>query len=266
MLPWTPNPSPTMDPTFPGRQLALHLEAADASNAAACATEHIEAGGGVVAFAGPDSPLTHAVGVGMNGPVTESDLDRIETFFFDRGAASNIDLCPLADPSLPERLGRRGYRITEFNNVLYLALGPSLAPSSDVRVALPHERDLWSRTMVAGFFERDNLSDDELRIGEAIFDMPGAIPCIAEVGGAAAAAATARAHEGVVSLFGDSTLPRFRGRGLHQRLIQSRLARAAGSGCTLAFAATLPGSISQRNYFRAGFLVAYTKMNMSRAN
>ena len=253
-----------MELIFPGSELARRLEAADASNAAACATESIEAGGGTVAFAGANSPLTHAVGIGMKGPVTGPDLDRIETFFHDRGAPSNIDLCPLADPTLFEGLGRRGYRITEFNNVLYLPLGNSLAPPTNIRTALPRERDVWSRTMVAGFFERDDLSDDEPRIGEALFDMPGAIACIAEVDGAPAAAAAARIDEGVMSLFGDSTLPRFRGRGLHKRFIEFRLACAGSSGCALAYAATLPGSISQRNYWRAGFRIAYTKINMSR--
>ena len=30
----------------------------------------------------------------------------------------NIDLCPLADPSLADVLGERGYRCVEFGNVM----------------------------------------------------------------------------------------------------------------------------------------------------
>ena len=45
-------------------------------------------------------------------------------------------------------------------------------------------------------------------------------------------------------------------------LIHARLSAAAAKGCLMATASTLPGSLSQRNYERAGFRVAYTKAVM----
>ena len=48
-------------------------------------------------------------------------------------------------------------------------------------------------------------------------------------------------HGCLTTLFADSTMPGFRGAG------------------DLATASTLPGSVSQRNYERNGFRVAYTK-------
>ncbi len=65
-------------------------------------------------------------------------------------------------------------------------------------------------------------------------------------------------------LFADSTLEKYRGRGLHLALIRARLQHAAELGCDLATASTAPGSTSQRNYERAGFRVIYTKLNMQR--
>ena len=38
--------------------------------------------------------------------------------------------------------------------------------------------------------------------------------------------------------------------------------KAIAQGCDMATASTLPGSVSQRNYERAGFEVVYTKVTL----
>ena len=68
------------------------------------------------------SPFNQASGVGMNGQVTEAELDQLESFYRGRGSALRIMLCPLADPSLVQLLGCRGYRLTEMENVLVRAI------------------------------------------------------------------------------------------------------------------------------------------------
>ena len=67
-----------------------------------------------------------------------------------------------------------------------------------------------------------------------------------------------------LELFADSTLLGFRGAGLQDALIRERLRAAVGEGWDLATAATLAGSVSQRNYERHGFRVAYTKATLVR--
>src|ERR1019366_185082 len=97
--------------------------AAEAANAKGCTawppgSAGLEVGGGCAIFAGVGSPPSQAVGIGLNGPVSAADLDRLADFFHSRGAPVSIDLCPLADPGLLPALGMRGYRPTEFGNVL----------------------------------------------------------------------------------------------------------------------------------------------------
>ncbi len=247
-----------------GYRLAQWLELTEARNVANWAVEHLEVGGGIASFAGPTSPISHAIGVGMKGPVTESDIETLEEFYKTRGAPSNLDLCPLADPTLMEVLGRRGYRITEFNNALVRPIsGPMNAPPS-VRVASAEEADIWTRTMLEGFFERGELTAEEIGIGRPIFTMPGAVAVLGEMDGQPVSAAAGCLRDSLFYLFGDSTLPAFRGKGLHAQSIQARLAWGAEQGATFAAACTIPGSGSQRNYEKAGFSVAYTKMNMCR--
>lgn len=251
--------------------LARRLEAAEAANARGCSSAPegvtaatLEAAGGCAIFVGAESPLSHAVGIGLNGPVATEDLDAIESFFRSRCGKVTIDLCPLADPGLVAVLGERGYRATEFNNVLVKRLARSeMAFTPRVRRAVAGEGDLWAYTVGHGFFEQPHLTTEEMDVGRAIFGMPGALCYLAvtESGEPAGGGATA-VRDGLATLFADSTLSRFRRQGFHRELIDARLNEALAQGCDLATASTLPGSTSQRNYERVGFEVVYTKVTM----
>jgi GNAT superfamily N-acetyltransferase len=249
--------------------LARRIEAAEAANGRGCTAGHpesavLDVAGGCAIFVGADSPLTQAVGMGLNGPVSEAEIAAIEAFFRSRGAKVAIELCPLADPGLLEALAERAYRSTEFNNVLVKRLAAAeIVLTPHVRRAVADEADLWSHTVGAGFFEQPELTTGEMDVGRAIFAAPGAMCylAVAETGEAAGGAASA-IHSGLTTLFADSTIPRFRRQGLHRELISARLNEAIARGCDMATASTLPGSASQRNYERLGFEVVYTKVTL----
>lgn len=256
---------------FADAPLARRIEAAEAFIGRGCTEGQpgaaiLEAGGGVALFQGPESPLTHAVGMGLNGSVGDAELDAVEAFFHSRGARVTIDLSPLADPGLLESLAARGYRPAEFNNVLVKPLaGVEITLTARVRRAVEGERELWSHTVGQGFFEEAELTDEEMDVGRAIFSMPGALCFLASSdGGETAGGGALAVSGGLASLFADSTIARFRRRGLHRELISARLNEALALGCDLAAASTLPGSASQRNFERNGFRVVYTKVTLTR--
>ncbi|HTQ56434.1 MAG TPA: hypothetical protein VMI94_18320 [Bryobacteraceae bacterium] len=259
--------------TFAGLQLARRLEAAEAANDVACAEAHqrlnpalgaavLPVAGGFAIFVGVQSPLTHALGLGMCRPVRAEEIARMEQFYRERAVSAAIDLCPLADASLVELLTRRGYRVVEFNNVLVRPL-PGLASAAGdptIRLAMDAGEWLWARTVGRGFLEKDVLTDDEMQVGRSIWHMPGVRGYLASRGDSAEAAAAMTIRDGLAVLFADSTTLGHRGTGLQSTLILQRLRDAVGAGCDLAIATTAPGSVSQRNYERAGFQVAYTKV------
>jgi GNAT superfamily N-acetyltransferase len=259
-----------------GIALARRLEEADARNGVACAEAHLrlnpdvgaavlEVAGGFAIFVGVESPLTHAAGLGMRGEVRADEIDRVEEFYRTRGAAVNVELCPLADASLVELLADRGYGVTEFNNVLVRPLaGTELAPAETVRLACAGEGHLWALTVGCGFLEKDDLTPEEIGVGSAIWHMQGSRCYLAFSGARAAAAAAMTINGGLATLFADGTLTAFRGAGLQGALIRERLRAAVAEGCDVATASTLPGSVSQRNYERHGFRVAYTKAILAR--
>jgi GNAT superfamily N-acetyltransferase len=254
--------------------LARRVEGAQAQGRADAARAHsrccpgagiaVEAVGGGFAIINPCGPPTtraHAFGLGMNGPVTEADLGRLADFY--RGLVAHVNLCPLAHPSLLELLGRRGYRVVEWNNVLVRALGGEeaagpLPAGLEARPAAAAEAELWARVVAQGYSGQEEVGA-ALGAGVALFDLLAVRCFLGLVGGEPAGGGAVAWHQGVATLLGTSTLPRFRGRGLQAALLQARLALAARQGCDLATTNTDPGSTSQRNVERQGFRVAYTR-------
>jgi GNAT superfamily N-acetyltransferase len=259
--------------------LARRLEAAEAANGLATAEGLTRArpdfaaasapiAGGRAVFAGRNSPLTHALGIGMNGAVSEAEFDQLEEFFRSRQANVAIDLCPMAHPSVAHYIETRSYGIVEFNNVMARCLTSeeAFAPGAGdlyVTRAGAAEASLWIDVVAKGFLECPEPPADFL-------DMFAGTPLVAECFLAfqeamPVGAAGMFVDNGVAALFGDATLAHARGRGCQTALIQARIEAAARAGCDLAMASVLPGSGSHRNYERAGFQLVYMRVNVSRS-
>ncbi|MGB8886332.1 MAG: GNAT family N-acetyltransferase [Candidatus Korobacteraceae bacterium] len=223
--------------------------------------------GGVAFFGGQDYPANQMVGMGLYGEVTAQDMDRVEHFFRSRGVPSTIVVSPLSDMSLPALLGERGYRVAEFNSVLIRRISaeePFTAPAGIViERATRRNVSSWTHTLAKGFSQ-------EVTVGEDVFGgfatLPGALAFLARIDGEAAGGCAGRiiSEARIAALFGASTLPEFRGRGVQSALIARRLHEASKAGCEYAVVSTNPGSGSQRNMERRGFRVAYTKVVMMR--
>lgn len=249
--------------------LARRLEAAEAANGFAMAAGSPAAQaepilGGCALFAGAGSPMTHALGIGMD-PAGDAAFDQLERFFHSRGSASLIDLCPLAHPSVIEQVTRRGYQVIEFNNLMLRraeAVHPALPAGVAITRATPPRHSEWGRLILRGFAEGAEPTPAMLAMMDAM--APAAFELFAEIDGLPAAGAAMSVHNGVALLFGDATLPAARGRGLQQALIRHRLNLAAEAGCDWVMATVLPGSGSHRNYERAGFGLAYMRVNLRR--
>ncbi|KAA0250919.1 N-acetyltransferase [Acidobacteria bacterium ACD] len=229
----------------------------------------VAVGSGLAVFAGPGGPLSRAVGLGLRGPVTAGELDRVEGFYRRLGGPSQVDVCPLADRSLLSLLGERGYRVSELNTVLVRALDPlegfaPLPPGLDVAPAGPEEAETWAAAVAAGFAGDEEVTGELFDVALALFHVGAATAFLARVGGEVAGGGVLTIREGLAALFATSTLPAFRNRGVQTALLGARLATAAARGADLAVCYTLPGSGSQRNVERLGFGVVYTKLVLSR--
>lgn len=224
--------------------------------------------GGTVVYVGNESPLSRAVGFGMSGEVTDIDFDALEDFYCSRNASVQIDLCPLAHPSLMRLLGERGYQFTEFINLWYLPLInyelPQAVSRVDVHIVNHEEGQIWAETLTRGFNTLDEHSALETDFSVPFLSMPNTYCFLARIDSQAAGAGMMAIYEGVAVLFGTSTVPSLRNRGAQSTLLRERLNFALELKCELAMVGTSPGSNSQRNVERFGFRLAYTKAQMIR--
>ncbi len=218
--------------------------------------------GGCAAFLAPHITPSRAAGLGMNGPVSAEDVEALIRFYRDRDTEARILVSPYADPSLFEQLGERGFRLVDFDTVLVRRVDPADrfpdAPAGvAVRQAAIADAAAWVSTSLEGFAPPGQAPDlDHAPVFEASFHDPSLAFFLATASGLLAGTAGFHVHGTAAFFFADSTLPAFRGRGVQAALIAARLARARDAGCDLAFAATAPGSVSQRSYERAGFAPA----------
>src|SRR5208283_5222638 len=78
--------------------MAREIELAEGEAAVACARMRkalqaeadsaVESiAGGYAVYCGANSPVTQAVGLGLNGPVSTEEFDRLEEFYFSRNEA-----------------------------------------------------------------------------------------------------------------------------------------------------------------------------------
>jgi hypothetical protein len=260
---------------FSDRDLAQRLERAEADGGAQfvdarrrvfpnSGAEWIGVAGAKAMFDGPTSPVTQTFGLGLFAEATDEDLQRLESFFVERGAPVAHEVSPLAGVQLADRLCARGYRAVEFTSVMYrsVPVDTGVAPATAVRTrqATPTEASLFSEVSARGW-ESDHPEVREFLLdnGRVLSACEGYIPFFGEVDREAIATAVLRCHGGVALLAGASTVPEARRMGAQQALLHARLALAASKGCDLAMICAEPGSASQRNAERNGFRIAYTR-------
>ena len=225
--------------------------------------------GAYVIFAGASSPISRAIGLGMNGPVSAADVLQVEEFYRSRQTNVQIDLCPLADATLKARLNERGYQLGDFMNVWFRLLADyeargAPAAGVSVRETVPTDADAWIRAVSGGFVEREDLTDADMEVAANFFNDTETRCFLSVVDGRPAGGGALYIYERIAALFSGSTLPNARGRGAQTALLHARLQAAREAGCELAVIKTVPGNASQRNVQRADFQLAYTKVVMLR--
>jgi GNAT superfamily N-acetyltransferase len=224
--------------------------------------------GGFAVYCGANSPVTQAVALGLNGPVTKEEFDRLEEFYFGRKEPVRVETCPMADASLFELYGERGYRVTEFSNVMARPIDGEREgkpnPEVEIRKAERNEIDLWTLTVSQSFAEHFPVTQELLSVMK-MFALGRNMECyLARIKGRVVGGATLSLRGKTAGFFGAGTLVEYRNRGVQTALLHERMRRAAEAGCDLAVSLALPGSHSQRNITRMGFRTLYTRVKFER--
>jgi GNAT superfamily N-acetyltransferase len=226
----------------------------------------LEINGGAACFSGFDSFLSQVVGWGFatKPKQFQSEMDTIELFYRSLGHSRvDIELCPFTGNELAVFLSQRGYGITELNNVSAFDLKNSnIQDSIDdqylIREVKNHELEEWAQSVALGFGypeAQEQFTHYARAKGVTAFAVYEHDKIIA--------GATVAMHGDVCDLGVTSTIPAYRKRGLHKKLLFTRLQYAKKQGLVLATVTAEPGSISDLNIQKAGFHCAYTRIKLT---
>ena len=232
----------------------------------------IPIGGGAAVFTGTGSPINKVIGMGFDGTPDEEAWEIVERQFAGKQCPVRVELSTLAEAGLAAALTRRGYVLTEFENVLGFDLSrlDDRVPANGSRVTLHrNEGDVstWIDTVVEGFAHPDGSPQSNESVAEAglkrimedFARSAGFIRYLARVDGMMAGGAGLRLAGGIAQFCGASTLPVFRRLGVQSSLLAGRLADARDAGCDVAVVTTAPGSKSNHNAQRQGFELLYPR-------
>ena len=234
--------------------------------------EWIEVGGARAMFYGPASPITQTFGLGMFEETTARDLDRLETFFQERGAPVCHEVSPFAGVAVTDLLCQRGYRPIEFTSVMYKTITPAAVspqaanPRLETRQLVHGEEDLWSQISARGWAEQIEWRETLLGMGRVMAASEGALAFLVNLDGEPIATGVLWCHAGVALFGGACTVPEARKQGAQLALLEARMSVAESQGCDLAMMCAQPGSASQRNAERQGFRIAYTRIKWQLSN
>lgn len=236
--------------------------------------------GGWMTFS-PGVPwISHATGLALDEPLTEPDLDALESFYRDRGAPVKVELTIFAPEPALALLAARGYFVEHFETVLAREIGPGLEPCDllphgwpagvEIRRTDPADEALCRlhSHLVACGFQAEPIPEPMIEMGVRAIKHPRSAAFMAFVDGEPAAGCGMEICEyaGIssCSLWGTTVREPFRRRGIQQALIAWRLAHALERGCRLAIIESKPGIPTERNAARLGFGLSYTRVCMAR--
>lgn len=228
-------------------------------------------GGGVAAVTKPTfgRKLNHVAGFGMNGPVSEEDLEAVELLYRGIGVFPEINLCAFAHPSAREALDRMGWTVCAEMSVYVLSLQEYEEKEKVEEICITHasaeEYPSFIETSVAGFGY--NATPDQLDLFQTLAsaatlraDTRLYLARInGQIAGAAGMALITTPLGRVAELYIDSTVPECRGKGVQAALLRTRLDEAKKEGIDLATVTTWPTGTSARNVERVGFELGYRK-------
>lgn len=230
----------------------------------------------------------YACGLGLDGPVTGAEIDRLIEFYESRGSEPKIEVCPFADESLIHGLYERGFGVKEFEAVYARdlppdedleALKPDVTLADGRRVVV--ERidpnapdaealtDINSRVGMSGFVEDgEPITQAMLDIGQRMLrhertTLANAYAVDEQGEKEPVAAYGMESAPPVAAFFGVTVLEPYRRRGIQRLLLIDRLMRAREHGCVVACIHSKPGIPTERNAMRVGFRLVYHKVVMT---
>ena len=252
------------------RALNDFYRAAPDTARAALGLERMEVAGAML-FSARNEPsvlLNRVIGLGVESPVSRSDIARIRAHYQRTGITEYfLHVQPWLQPALAWNwLFEAGLARDRGWTQFVRGRQPPAASNTSLRVECigrGHAMD-FARIAAQGF----ELSDAAIPALAAMVGLPGWFHYMTFSGDQPAGCAALRIEGEVAWLDWAATRPEFRGRGSQTALLGWRIRKALDAGCHSLFTETgeaVPGDPqhSFRNLVRAGFIATHTRDNFA---
>ena len=217
-----------------------------------------EIGGGIAAFAGPESPISEAHGIGIWDSAGRKEAEAVTAFYRERGAPPRVRLSPQADPAFGSALAELGYVPMGYENALAADL-VAIAAKRDPRVTEMRDPQAWSAATGSAFLDGAACTEADILIGLMVCTPPDSTALEIRVDGRIVASGCMDVQGEIAGFYGAATAPEFRGRGFQSALIADRAARAVERGARFGRVTARLGTTSEQNLRRIGFVPLYTR-------
>jgi GNAT superfamily N-acetyltransferase len=239
-----------------------------------------ELGSGCMFHGGAGYLWNRAMGMGLDGPVSDADLDRIVAFYAERGGPAQVLFASYAHASLLRGLSARGFGIRDVRHVFFRRL----SPGDDLRAGRlhglpeglvietvdpgdPRAVHDYAEMSSSGFRPPDTaMTPVELRFNRDILRHPECTAFVVRDRDQIVASCAVGMDSDIATLWGASVSPPYRNRGIQTALMIMRMERARAHGCQVALVQNLPGIATERNALRLGFSLAYARVCAARVN
>jgi GNAT superfamily N-acetyltransferase len=252
-------------------------------------SEAFSLAGGQVVLCGPGLYVNRAIAAGLDGRLTDDDLDRLEARSAAVGVPPAVEVGPATHPTVRDQLSARGYvpddrvaalRLTRRDDGVASGTGSGSGSGSGsgggsdagswlvIEPAGGRLLPVWQETSAIGWGHTTvdaRRASDAFARAASVVDGAGFVLARARDDGRPVGCASLTMRDGVATLGGMSTVPSERRRGVQAALIRHRLRVADAAGCDLVTSTAKPGGDSERNLRRHGFEPWFTITTLARA-
>lgn len=213
------------------------------------------------------------MGAGLDGVVTEADVDQAEEFWATHGVTGSVTTCPWTDPSVVSILQRRGYQITGTLQAWARPVRPLTPPvpldvgvtievvDPDDPVACMHHIS----QMAWGFGDASaRVPAVAVEVGYRVITHPMSTGFLARRGDRVIGASTLECSGDQAAFFGSVVVGSERRKGVQHAFFMHRMRSALEQGASTAVVTGEPGSTTPRTAKRLGFEHLYDTLTWTR--
>jgi len=227
-------------------------------------SETLEIADGHAVLFGPGLYVNRALASGLESEVNDVELKLLQERSRAVGVPPAFEVNEHTSPSVVPLLAAHGFQAGRPTAWMLRSLGSDL-PRSDgsveVEVVDAESLTAWQAATAIGWGHLDvsaRGASDAFAAAAFEVQSPGLLLARSANDGRVLGCASLSLRDDLAILGGMSTFPHERGRGVQGALIAARLRLAADAGFTRAATQVAPGSGSQRNLARHGFVPSHT--------